>query len=132
MAEFEIKIPKGIDGERYRQMRERFQKWGPIRESIRDAFLAHQRGYYSANPVGKMEKLGPKILAGDYVHARGKSISVGVSSAYASAYQAWREKNGKGPLFDVDDRLVDTVVDIVEAYVILGFGASQKAKRRRK
>lgn len=130
--EFVITVPEGIDGERYRQMRMRFQRWGPIREAVQGAFIRHQASYYARRPIGDMQRLGPKILSGDYVHARGKSISVGVKSEYAAAYAKWREEKGQGPLFDVSDKLISEIVDIVEAYVLLGLGATQSRRKRRR
>ena len=132
MTEFVITVPKGINGDQYRAMLKRWRQWGPIKQRVQAVYLKYQRRIYAAKPVGDMDNLGPKILAGDYVASRTKSVTVGVRSEYAGYYSAWRESKGLGPLLEAPDKMIDEIVDVIEAYVLLGLGATEARRRRRK
>jgi len=128
---FVITAPPGLNGDEFREMRKRFSQWAPIRGAMRTAFVETQRRYYSAKPIGDMQRLGPEILASKIATVQHASITFGTDNEYAEAYADWREKEGIGPLFLVDDALVTQITNIIAEYVLRGDGGTYKQRKPR-
>lgn len=89
----------------YRGMLERARDWRPVRHKAKTIWAREHERYYAAEPVGQMEKLGPKIIDKPSFSMGKRFMKFGVRSNYAVYYDAWRQRTGKPPLFVITPEL---------------------------